>query len=235
MISVFTLMYGTLVGIEQPVLTSHLLQALKSLSEQFQKVKSTFTPRRRFAFQDRSQSEKVETVSQSYSDDPVDDNASRVESSRNYPRLSLQPVNHDSDTVNVAGCKAEHVVIPSLQSSDEGTHQISASISNVEDCTVDLRNRSSRNSPLAKLHVVGARRSLFLCGHVSGSVFLSESQDCALLVTSGQVRLYKCENIALYLHCTSKPVIEHSNTIKFAPLPSTLVSGRPLPCLAVEL
>ena len=55
-------------------------------------------------------------------------------------------------------------------------------------------------------------------------MFLSDSQDCVLLVASGQMRLHNCHNCVVYLHCTSKPVIELSDSIKFAPLPSIFVS-----------
>ena len=131
--------------------------------------------------------------------------------------------NNPLQNPTIVGSRSEYVALPPLAPSDE-VSQASASIIDVQDCTLDICARSLCKSPLAKLQISNARQSLVLCGRVDGSVLFSESQDCVLLVTSGQMRLYKCKNCVVYLHCTSKPIIELSHDIKFAPLPEIFVS-----------
>ena len=185
-------------------------------------IKAVSASKRKFAFKSRSNIPKAgsEAIAEKSSKNPDD----LVTNSRPNDHESSSRANrHSLGTINIIGSRGEHIALP-RSSTDEDVSQAAASIGNVEDCTIDLRARSSTRSPLAKLQIFNARQTLIICGAVSGSVFLSESQDCVLLATSGQMRFYKCDNCAVYLHCTSNPVIELSDRIKFAPLPSILVS-----------
>ena len=192
------------------------------MNQKIEEVKAKSTSKQKFAFKSKSKVPKAGS-------EAIADNFSKIQDD---PVINSQPNDHESSspanrrslgTINIIGSKGELVALPPL-STDEDLSQAAASIYGVQDCTIDLRARSSIKSPLSKLQVVNARQTLIICGAVSGSVFLSESQDCVLLATSGQMRLYNCENCAVYLHCTSKPVIECSDRIKFAPLPSLVVS-----------
>ena len=182
-------------------------------------------PKRKFAFKANPPKMASQPATRSQSDDLTGHKEATLDGSSKASQPPPHSTSYNPDTIDITGLKSERVVQPALGSSDEDSHRVSAFISNVEDCTIDLRNRSSADSPLAKLQIIEARRTIIFCSYVSGSVFLSESQDCVILVTCGQMRLYKCGNCAVYLHCTSEPVIEHSNGIRFAPLPGTLVSS----------
>ena len=182
-------------------------------------------PKRKFAFKAKPAKTVSAPAAGSHFKESLSHEEAADKGSPNDSESPPQSIGYNPDIIDIAGFRSERVVQPALELSDGDIHPASASISNVEDCTIDLCNRSSADSPLAKLQIIEARRSIILCSYVSGSVFVSESQDCVILVTCGQMRLYKCENCAVYLHCTSEPVIEHSNGIKFAPLPDTLVSN----------
>lgn len=143
----------------------------------------------------------------------------------NADRSSAPSGSSTPSTIHITGSRGEQVTLPPQPSTDHEVSQPSASINDIQDCTVDIRSRSSVGNPLANLQIFNAQKSLIICGQVNGAVFLSDSQDCVLVVTSGQLRLFKCQNCIMYLHCTSKPVIELSDGIKFAPLPSMFVSS----------
>lgn len=181
-------------------------------------------PKRKFAFK----AKPPKTVSAPAAESQPENSTGHKEAAIEVPSDDSMPppqsTGYNSETIDIVGLRSERVLQPALDASDGVTHPASASIINVDDCTIDLRHRSSADSPLAKLQITKARRSIILCSYVSGSVFLSESQNCVVLATCGQMRLYKCESCTVYLHCTSEPVIEHSNGIKFAPLPGNLVS-----------
>ena len=120
--------------------------------------------------------------------------------------------------------------------SDSASDQNSASITDINGCIIDLSARATIGSPLAKTHVFAARRSLIICGHVSGSTFLSQCEACIVTADCGQMRLHNCKNCLLYLHSTSNPVIEGCKGIKFAPLPAALVSSSRNPsCLPADI
>ena len=109
--------------------------------------------------------------------------------------------------------------------SDSASDQNSASITNINGCIIDLSARATIGSPLAKVHIFAARRSLMICGHVSGSTFLSDCEACIVIASCGQMRLHNCKDCLLYLHSTSNPVIEGCKGMKFAPLPAVFVSS----------
>lgn len=136
------------------------------------------------------------------------------------PSTSRSPSAH---AIELSARKSEWYVEPAASS--DTSSQIPASITNIEACVIDMSARATRDTPLAKIHILAARRSLINCGHVSGSTFLSESESCVLIAAAGQVRLHNCINCVVYLHCTSNPVIEGCSGIKFAPLPAVLVSS----------
>ena len=180
--------------------------------------------KRKFAFKANPPKMASQPATGSQSDDLAGHKEATINGSSKASQPPPRSTSYIPDTIDITGLRSERVVQPAVGPSDGEVSRAFASISNVEDCTIDIRKRSSADSPLAKLQIIEARRTIIFCSYVSGSVFLSESQDCVILVTCGQMRLYKCENCAVYLHCTSEPVIEHSNGIKFAPLPGTLVS-----------
>ena len=139
------------------------------------------------------------------------------------PSTSKSPSAH---AIELSARGSEWYVEPAASS--DASSQVPASITNIKACIIDISARATRDIPLAKIHILAARRSLIICGHISGSTFLSESEGCVLIATSGQVRLHNCINCVVYLHCTSHPMIEGCSGIKFAPLPAVLVSSAPV-------
>lgn len=136
------------------------------------------------------------------------------------PSTSKSPSAH---AIELSARKSEWYVEPAASS--DTSSQVPALITNIEACIIDISARATRDIPLAKIHILAARRSLIICGHVSGSTFLSESRGCVLIAAAGQVRLHNCINCVVYLHCTSNPVIEGCSSIKFAAMPAVLVSN----------
>lgn len=139
------------------------------------------------------------------------------------PDLNCVPSTSKYHAIEISARESEWCLEPA--DSSDASSQISASITNVEACIIDISARATKDIPLAKVHILAARRSLIVCGHISGSTFLSESGGCVVIATSGQVRLHNCINCVVYLHCTSNPVIEGCSGVKLAPLPAVLVSS----------
>ena len=199
---------------------------IKSLHEKLDEAKSNMGLRRKFAFKGRAKKPDLDAghVDQPMASVPL----TLVEQeSQGNPLPPSQLSNSSADSINITSSRGELIAVPRLQQPTRNMRQPSASIRDVQDCTVDLHKRSSYTEPLANLQIFGARRSLIVCGHVNGSVFLSESHNSVLVVICGQMRLTRCQDCVIYLHCTSKPVIELSEGIKFAPCPDQFVSKHP--------
>jgi hypothetical protein len=63
-------------------------------------------------------------------------------------------------------------------------------------------------------HVANCR---IYVGAVAGSVHLEDATDCVLVLASRQIRIHAAHRCDFYLHVQSNPIIEHSDTLRFAP------------------
>lgn len=54
-------------------------------------------------------------------------------------------------------------------------------------------------------------------GAVSGSVLLDACTDCVFDLASRQIRIHTSKRCDYYLHVLSRPIIEHSEALRFAP------------------
>ena len=224
------------------------------MSQRLQDARSSSAPKRRFAFKTKpipAPSKNKE------SDDKYDNEASQAASMQHANGVSTLGATNITTSRRVNGYFEADFVLPDsklpLRSrnieisrrdsewhiepapSDGASEQNSASIMNINGCIIDLSARATIGSPLAKTHIFAARRSLIICGHVSGSTFLSECEACIVVADCAQMRLHNCKNCLLYLHSTSNPVIEGCKEIKFAPLPAAFVSSSRNPsCLPAD-
>lgn len=115
---------------------------------------------------------------------------------------------------------AHYILDPSVSHSES-----SASVTSIHHSVVELSNIANRSQHLATLAVKSVRNSLLLCGRVSGAAHITGAHDSAIIIWSRQVRLHECKDCVVYLRCTSRPIIEHCESIKFAPLPECFVSA----------
>jgi len=82
---------------------------------------------------------------------------------------------------------------------------------NLEGCQVFLLDR------IGALHCHGLRRCEVLVGAVTSSALLYDCCSCVVTLAAKQLRLHDSQEVLLHLHALSKPVIEHSSRILFAP------------------
>lgn len=121
-----------------------------------------------------------------------------------------------------------HIMLPS--SASHATS--SGALQRLDRCVVDMTAPTSSGSgaPFAGLALKNIRRSLLLCGTVSGPVHVTGVRDSVIVVSARQVRMHECANVDVYLHCSSHPIIEDCSDMRFAPIPQCYVSIlSPLP------
>ena len=118
-------------------------------------------------------------------------------------------------------------------SSLDATHYIlkastfdNASIAFLEDVqgsVIDITLPPAITTSFATLMANKIHDSLLMCGTIAGSAHITDIRDSTIVITARQLRVHKCENVVIYLQCSSRPIIEDCKEVRFAPLPETLV------------
>lgn len=138
----------------------------------------------------------------------------------------------DSNTVVVSNRADAHIILPP-SSSSTGTSRPLGSITEIQRCVVDVSGQLPKSSAsssalpsspssgppqLASLAIKGIRHSVIVCGQVEGSVHITDVQRSVIVVAGcRQFRLHDSQNVDFYLACRTRPVIEYSTGLRFAP------------------
>ncbi|KAI1124908.1 tubulin-specific chaperone C [Nemania abortiva] len=109
-----------------------------------------------------------------------------------------------------------HIILPSTASRATS----SGSLTDLTRCIVDMTIPTSTGAPFAGLALKNIRRSLIVAGHVDGPAHITGVEDSVIVVAARQVRMHDCNNVHVYLHCASHPIIEDCSQVAFAPLPT---------------
>jgi hypothetical protein len=83
---------------------------------------------------------------------------------------------------------------------------------------------TANNAPFAGLMLKNIKGSLIIAGHVAGAAHITGVENSIIVVASRQVRMHDCQNVDVYLHCASRPIIEDCSNIRFSPIPQCYVS-----------
>ncbi|KAJ8416103.1 hypothetical protein AAFF_G00381250 [Aldrovandia affinis] len=84
-------------------------------------------------------------------------------------------------------------------------------LSHLTNCKVRLLGSPST------LHIKHVRDSEIFCGPVSSSVFVDQCSGCTLVFACQQLRPHNTTDTQVYLHVTSRAIIEDCTGIHFAP------------------
>lgn len=123
--------------------------------------------------------------------------------------------------VKISGHDGLHIILPT--SASHATS--SGALTKLNRCIVDMSvPTTSGGSPFAGLALRNIKCSLIIAGHVAGAAHITGVENSIIVVASRQVRMHDCRNVDVYLHCTSRPIIEDCTNIRFAPTPRSHVS-----------
>ncbi|MBN3298464.1 TBCC protein, partial [Amia calva] len=102
----------------------------------------------------------------------------------------------------------EHQVL--IKSGDE-IRQTDVLLTHLSHCKVRLLGAPST------LHIKHVRDSEILCGPVSSSVFMDHCSGCTVAVPCQQLRTHNTTDTRVYLHVTSRGIIEDCSGVRVAP------------------
>ncbi|KAK8217947.1 tubulin binding cofactor C-domain-containing protein [Phyllosticta capitalensis] len=173
----------------------------------------------------------------------VNRNLSSHERSRTPVR---KPSFSGANSVTISGHTGLHIILP--ESASHATS--SGTIANLRHCIVDMSMPTStaraqqqqqsgdsgssglapkeaqlpgaqaQGAPFAALTLKNIKSSLVVCGRVSGAIHLTNLAHSVVVVSTRQFRMHECRDVAVYLACSSRPIIEDCVDVRFAPCPS---------------
>ncbi|KAG0348493.1 hypothetical protein BG005_011503 [Podila minutissima] len=186
------------------------LEAVKSMSERLNQLRVKLIPKQKFSFKSRK------TASASPSPAPA--------SPSPRPSTPQRSAIDHSLFMKFEDRTGEHLFIGSLPvpSSDETGAAKDVALTNLTDCTVNLVH----NIPLGAIHIKNLKHCTLVIPPVSGSILLHDCEGCVLIGACHQSRMHTSNNMDIYLHVTSEPIIEDCTDMRFAPYGQVLPSEQ---------
>ncbi|SZF03720.1 unnamed protein product [Blumeria hordei] len=123
--------------------------------------------------------------------------------------------------IDISNCEDEHIALPM----SPYTIIKSATVTCISRCVVDMSNPVASNTVLASLTMKNIKDSIVIVSQVDGASHVTKVEDSILLLASQQVRVHECHNVKIYLHSSSRPIIEDCHSIQFAPIPRCLTTS----------
>ncbi|KAF2466742.1 tubulin-specific chaperone c [Lindgomyces ingoldianus] len=126
-----------------------------------------------------------------------------------------KPSFSNANSVTISNHSGVHIILPT--SASHATS--SGTVSNLRRCVVDLSPPTSNGGAFAGLALKNIKDSLIVCGHVAGPIHITSVENSVIVTACRQFRMHASRNTDVYLHCSSRPIIEDCEEIRFAPLP----------------
>lgn len=129
---------------------------------------------------------------------------------KNRPSLSTT-----ATSISITNQRNTHIILPSSTLHS----QTPCNLQRLNNCVVDLSVPSNATNPFASLTINSISSSLLVCGSVSGPAHITGLKNSVLVLKARQFRMHECQNVDVYLHCSSRPIIEDCKGIRFSALP----------------
>ncbi|CAL5866237.1 uncharacterized protein PFLUO_LOCUS444 [Penicillium psychrofluorescens] len=108
-----------------------------------------------------------------------------------------------------------HIMLPASGS----TSTVPASMTSLRHCVVDMSIPTADGKPYASLTIKGIDESLLICGQVNGPAHITGVEHSVLVVSCRQFRMHNCNDVDVYLSCSSNPIIEDCSNVRFGRIP----------------
>lgn len=86
------------------------------------------------------------------------------------------------------------------------------------DINKSIINLAYLQKSTASIYIHNISESIIYAPNVLRSVIVHNAIDCAMLIGCHQFRMHASKGCAIYIHATSKPIIEHCSNLSFSPL-----------------
>ncbi|KAJ8365408.1 hypothetical protein SKAU_G00142390 [Synaphobranchus kaupii] len=174
--------------------------SLQKLQCGLEEKRDEFIPKKKFAFRSRNIGANMSKVIK-----PIRDQPASSDSGSSDGNLGVVSV------VYAEQCGFSNAHSQVLTKEADEIQQRDVLLSHLTNCKVRLLGSPST------LHIKHVRDSEILCGPVSSSVFVDQCTGCTLAVPCQQLRTHNTTDTQVYLHVTSRAIIEDCTGVGFAP------------------
>ncbi|KAF2737903.1 TBCC-domain-containing protein [Polyplosphaeria fusca] len=133
-----------------------------------------------------------------------------------------KPSFSNAKSVAISNHSGVHIILPT--SASHATS--SGTVSNLRHSVVDLSPPTTNGGPFAGLILKNIKESLVVCGQVAGPAHITGVENSVIVAACRQFRMHGSRNVDVYLHCSSRPIIEDCEQVRFAPLPETYITSE---------
>ncbi|KAH9603427.1 hypothetical protein KSS87_012632 [Heliosperma pusillum] len=171
------------------------LKAISDLKESLENVSSKLVPRKKFSFKSKAAKQRQPVVA--IQEEVEVDNGNAV--FHEEARIVV-------DTPGFRNREGE-VLVENLKGKDMGEF----SLLDLASCEVRLVGRSRA------IFIHRLRNCKIYAGPTLGSVLIDDVEGCVFVLASHQIRIHNARECDFYLRVRSRPIIEDSSGVRFAP------------------
>jgi len=167
-------------------------QGIQELNANAKDLEEKLLPKKKFGFKNKSKASKPEGKINGHSEDEVDFCRKAIDLSENF-------------------CGFENRTNETLVMESNKILKKDVTIRNLEGCVVKLFGSPST------LHMSHLSNCVIFSGPVSTSIFAENCTNCRLVIACQQLRLHSSTDIHIYLHVTSRAIMEDCKKVLVAP------------------
>ncbi|KAJ8669842.1 hypothetical protein QAD02_001101 [Eretmocerus hayati] len=183
-------------------------ETLQILENDTAQLEARLVPRKKFGFKNRRVIKKSSEQSSDVTDDLRDLKIAEKMSTNGVGKKSNKQIyNKYGDN----SCMLLSKVDEKLVLDAENVNKNDVLLSDLTKCTVRIYGTPNT------LHMVRLVKCTVLIGPVTTSVFVDDCQDCEFAFACQQLRLHSSTSCTIYLHVTSRAIIEDCTKIHVAP------------------
>lgn len=167
------------------------LGIVQNLQSKCYELEDRYVPRKKFGF-----TRKKLPKSHSQKQDSVDENDGASKKDNKWDE-------------KLFGFDSQEDKVLSLENED--LFQRDVALRNLKNCTIGLRG------VMGTLHLTNLDSCIVLTGPVTSSVFIEKCTNCTVVAACQQLRMHTSNKCDIYLHVTSKGIVEDCSNIRTAP------------------
>ncbi|ERN08722.1 hypothetical protein AMTRI_Chr11g99290 [Amborella trichopoda] len=173
-------------------------KTISELKQQLNSINSEIVPKKKFSFKNKPTKKNQTSVLEE----------SKVEGFESFPETPLE-TSSSSNVFDSPGFRNHEggLLVKDLNDSINGDF----TLSDLTNCKIFLKGR------LRALFVHRLSGCHVSSGPITGSVLIEEVENCIFMLPSHQIRIHNAKVTDFYLRVKSRPIIEDSSGVRFAP------------------
>ncbi|KAJ4965190.1 hypothetical protein NE237_017039 [Protea cynaroides] len=180
------------------------LTSISELKERLENANSMLLPKKKFAFKNKAAKKDQNNATSTAETGASDSVSVDIKAPETILPEKLNIQIRDSPGFRN---RVDAVLVKHFKSSGKGDF----TLSDLKSCEVRLTGR------LRAVFIHRLKSCRVFVGPVLGSILIEEVEDCLFMLASHQIRIHHARNTDFYLRVRSRPIVEDSSSVRFAP------------------